>query len=97
MNEEDLRKNLAMVFVYIKEQQRDLFALQNQLVAVRDLMNEASPNFARMFETRIAGWQSQGRTLNDDTLAKFDEIILKLRNGWSFGGHCSANPATHLE
>jgi len=81
MNEEDLRKNLAIAFVYLKEQQRDLFALHDQLAAVRDLMKEASPNFARMFESRVAGWQSQGRTLNDDTLSKFDEIILKLRNG----------------
>jgi hypothetical protein len=80
MNEEDLRKNLAMAFVYLKEQQSELFEVKNQLAAVRDIMREASPNFARMFSERVQDWQNQGRAGNAEMLAKFDEIILRLRN-----------------
>ena len=83
MNEEELRENPALASVYLPLDSNKVICLLFEInfAAVRDLMKEASCNFARMLESRVAGWQSQGRTLNDDTLAKFDEIILKLRNG----------------
>jgi hypothetical protein len=80
MNEEDLRKNLATAFVFLKEQQSELFAVENQLAAVRDVM-KGSPKFAEMFSERLEDWQNRGRAVNAGMLAKFDEIILRLRNG----------------
>jgi hypothetical protein len=81
MKEEDLRKNIAIAFVHLKEQQDELFEVKNQLVAMRDLMTEASPNFERLFSKGVAESRNRGRALNAETLARFDEIILRLRNG----------------
>jgi hypothetical protein len=81
MNEEDLRKSLAAALLYLKEQERELFELKNQVAAMRDIMNGASPNFARMFSERVEAFRNQGGALNDRTLNLFDEMILKLRNG----------------
>ena len=81
MDEENLRKNIATALVLLKEQQTELFALQDQVAAMRDLMKGASPNFARMFSERVAEWQNRARSLRADTSAQFDEIILRLRDG----------------
>jgi hypothetical protein len=80
MNEEDLRKNLAMAFVFLKEQQSELFEVRNQLAAVRDVM-KSSPKFAEMFSERLEDWQNRVHDANAEMLAKFDEIILRLRDG----------------
>jgi hypothetical protein len=82
MNEEDMRKSLATALLYIKEQERELSELKNQVAAMRDIMKDASPNFARMFSERVESFRSQGDALNDETLKIFDNMILKLRNGW---------------
>lgn len=83
VNEEELRKNPALASVYLPLDSNKVICLlfKINVPLCVTLMKEASYNFARMLESRVAGWQSQGRTLNDDTLAKFDEKILKLRNG----------------
>jgi hypothetical protein len=67
--------------VHLKAQQEELFELKNQVAALRDLMKGASPTFARKFSKRVEEWGNQGRALNAEMLANFDEIILKLRNG----------------
>jgi hypothetical protein len=81
MNEEELRKDLAIAFLHLREQHDELFELKNEVAAMRDLMQGLSPTFERMFSARLGEWRNHGRALNAETLLKFDEVILKLRNG----------------
>ena len=80
MNEEDLRKYIATAFVYLKVQQEELFALQNQVATMRDLMKDASPKFARMFSERLEEWQIRISGESARRYAELDEIILRLRD-----------------
>lgn len=80
MNEEDLRKNLATAFLLLKEKQEEISGLRNEVAALRDTLAGASPRFQEMFSERLKYWQNAGRALHAETLAQFDEMILKLRD-----------------
>lgn len=65
-----LLRNLIVdpaALLHIKEQERELFELKNQVAAMRDIIKDASSNFARMFSERVESFQSQGGALNDES------------------------------
>jgi hypothetical protein len=72
------RVRFAEILRQLKEQQSTLFTLMDQLASVRDVLKDASPEFAFRFSERVAHWQSLNASLRAETDAAFDEKIATL-------------------
>jgi hypothetical protein len=79
MQERELRALLANIFEHLKEQQLAIASVMDQLASLRDVLKEASPEFARVFSERLKHWQSQTAALNAGSAKLFDETIRQLK------------------
>lgn len=79
MTDTEVRSLFVDVYEELKEMQSGLSVVMDQVAALRDLMKEASPQFATLFSERLEYWQTQEASLRAETNALFDEKIRQLR------------------
>jgi hypothetical protein len=79
VNDLEIRSTLANIFVEIKENQDALSHVMDQLTSLRDVLAEASPGFAKAFESRLAYWQTLNAPLRADSNRVYDRTIQLLR------------------
>jgi hypothetical protein len=79
MNEnKDLRPFLFEIFQLLKEQNKDLGAVMNQVASLRDVLVGASPEFSRQFYERLEHWQTLGASHASASSAALDASIERL-------------------
>ena len=79
MTDNEVRSLFVDVYEELKEIQGGLSVVMDQVAALRDLMKEASPQFATLFSERLEYWQTQETSLRAETNALFDQKIRQLR------------------
>jgi hypothetical protein len=76
----DLRPFLVDIFKTLKQHQSDLGDLMDNVSALRDVLGNASPEFARQFSERLEHWKARGASLKAEAAAIFDAIIQRLKD-----------------
>ena len=79
IHDSECRAMLASVFAEIKELAEATSHLQDQVASLRDVLKEAGPKFAELFDARLKFWQSQTTAVRAQTNAIYDQTIRKLR------------------
>jgi hypothetical protein len=79
MNDIEVRAYLVMLFTHLKAQREELDLVMDQVASLRDVMKDASPNFARLFDDRVKYWQNRVASLRAGTNEEFDKMIARLK------------------
>ena len=78
--DKDLRPFLFDIFQLLKEQDKELKSVMNQVASLRDVLIGASPEFSRQFYERLEHWQTLGASHAAASAAALDATIQRLIN-----------------
>jgi hypothetical protein len=79
MNDIEVRAYFVMLFTHLKAQREELDMVMDQLAALRDVLKDASPDFARAFDERLKYWQNRASLLRAGTIEEYGKMIARLK------------------